>query len=278
MNSKQVYFKARQTILEMFRDRGYKGPYAEAAAMGANDFYHSSISSDGSINEEVDLKDFTEQRTVPKLDSGIADSGKIHAGSDKKEAVTEEIPVYVHFTTAKRPPLKDFMRTLANRNNLNRNINGNERLLGIHLLIIYDGWDYAQNKEAGELQSVYSSNEREMIGTQQPAQEDFFDTEIWAAHTLVVNYTRHVLVPEHHLLTFDEKVNEDDRKRYEAMTNASERLRFMDNYMFQVMPKIGFNDPINLYYHGRLRQIYRIVRKGKSPTYRMVRKNPLLKT
>ena len=86
----------------------------------------------------------------------------------------------------------------------------------------------------------------------------------------MIDFDNHIIDPEYDRLN---KKTMDVRKLFDSM---NDRSRYLENYFFQVMPKISLHDQVNLYYHGKLRQIYKITRKGKSVVYRMVKKSPLL--
>jgi DNA-directed RNA polymerase subunit H (RpoH/RPB5) len=291
MSNKTTFYNARQTILEMFRDRGYKCDSANCFEnVSFSDFSDEIISSDGSPNEVADIRGFYEKISITDEDG------------NKKDV---EIPVYVHFTQVTKPKemggmnREPFYNNLLNnpdifeefKNRIStypdqykvdldgddwmRSVMGEKVMRGVHILIVYDGEIYSKNKDPKSYTYVYSDKN--------PVA---YDMEIWPAHILVRNITRHELVPKHSLLTEDEQesfytnfadyyFNDEQKQKLEQFTTIGDKRRYIENYVFQLSPKISLHDPVNMYYHGRLRQIYKIVRKGKAVTYRMVKKSPL---
>jgi len=313
-NSNQIFYKARKTILEMFRDRGYEGPYDKASAVPASDFYKYNLTKYAESASEPNYLD--DQGKTLMIDLwGFVETRTIVDPDDPNKLLDIKVPVYVHFTSKNKPKkggktgLKrsELFANLMKKNDkgehneiwtditkviskqpakLNpgddskriRSILDGEVLAGVHVIIVYDGWTYSQNKTPKDMFFTYSN--REDI-------YPIYDLEIWPAHTLVFNYTKHSLVPRHRLLTNAEKrnwlekqakfyFNSQEQQKHKAITGDLLKYRYLENYVFQLTPKISLHDPINLYYHGRLRQVYEIVRDGYSPTYRMVKKSPLL--
>jgi len=311
MTSNQVVFKARQTILEMFRDRKYQGRYDQAAELTASKFYEDTIVK-GQPNFNIDLWGFTDTRTIFVKTVNKKDNTEVE---EEKEI---KVPVYVHFSADDRPrssgkdsrldlykgiltgpendpekaQYKGWLREChddtfppnmklaydpKNPDGWKVTIMNEEILLGFHLIVVYNGWNHAQNKTRQDLFQMHASGPRDRY---------IYDMEVIPSFSMVKNITKHELVPKHTLLTTEEKtsflakqadyyLNDQDRAKYEGLS-AQQQFQFMESYMFEILPKIQLNDPINMWYYGRLKQIYLIVRNGQSVTYRIVKKSPLL--
>jgi len=331
MNTSAVYFKARETILEMFQDRGYEGDYMKAKELTIDqlskyNFFKVLETKPNKIENPppskpiwIDLWGFFDTRKIhiqttvevpnPAYDPNAPGANEPATISQIKDEIKEiKMPVYVHFSNKLKPK-----KSGLKRNELYKSILADEEvgpwlkeavskydprlnpiktrdpqtwlyklmdeeiMAGVHVMIVYNGWDYSQNKVPKDLFYVYQSSENSPV---------VYDLEIWPAHTLVFNITKHHIVPKHTLLKASEKtkflieqgdfyLNPTDKEKIKDM-DPFKKERYLENYFFQIMQKISLYDPVNLYYYGRLRQIYMIVRDGKSVTYRIVKKSPLL--
>lgn len=88
---------------------------------------------------------------------------------------------------------------------------------------------------------------------------DETNAEAFPVNKLPYNVTSHDLVPRHIL------VDEETKKAVYERYNASKLM----------LTKISIDDPVNLYYYGRPGDVYKILRKGYKPAYRVVVNRPL---
>ncbi len=95
--------------------------------------------------------------------------------------------------------------------------------------------------------------------TKELQKEIYANVEIFLQNNMVINITKHVLVPRHQLLTLDEE--EEYLQKYNITKNKS--------------PKILKTDPIARYYGAKVDQIFKIYRMssstGESFYYRVVK-------
>lgn len=86
-----------------------------------------------------------------------------------------------------------------------------------------------------------------------------YNLEFWPKHRLRFNVTKHVMVPTHQLLTEELAQEYLDRFGLTAST----------------VQKMFYDDPVNQYYYGQHKNIYKIIRPGQDITYRYVVKGTL---
>ena len=82
--------------------------------------------------------------------------------------------------------------------------------------------------------------------------------ELFPVRRHFINVTKHSIVPVHRLLSEEEK---------QAVFQSK-------NMTIATCPKIHTDDPVNLYYNGKLGNLYEIIRNGKAPYYRTVSHGP----
>lgn len=238
------YYKARTTLLEMCRDRGYSykkqgSDIIEKDVDLLTKFYLSpdefkqlfkkSANRDpetGTMPTSLDIYDIVDKKGKPvyiRILRDIFKDPKHFKVFDKSKNIRSDlIPVAEHFGIS-----------IEDSEDLQQKLNK------IHIILVYQSPQKKDNKYDLNVDTHFLVNP---------------NIDAIPIHRLTFNVTKHILVNQHRILTDSEK------------NILIEKF----NANIKMFNKIYLDDPVNIYYGGKPGDMYEISRKGFKPSYRIV--------
>ena len=236
----QTFYKARNTLIEMMKDREYQHPDGlDSFNMQIEEFKElfknsNSINKYGTRPVDLDMTGITTRDGVPVyvrvLNAEIKDAKTFKIFDTNKAERSDFIPVAMYYNNE-----------VLDEKDLN------EFLEKVHVIIVYQAPLKRDQRYDITLETTFIEHP---------------NVEAFPVHKLTFNVTKHMYVSKHRLLS------ESERETVYEKFNASK----------QMFTKICLDDPVNMYYNGRPGDMYEITPKqaaGRRLTYRVVVNRPL---
>lgn len=227
----ELYFKARNTVLEMMEDRGYvlvNGADFSTLRMSQADFSdnYKMHASNSNVLDITGIRDTTGREVLVTF----VESGKSLSKPFDNDGIFKAVHNGLGLSGAPNAKELDLK---------NKQLFLNALVASYHVIIVYNS--LKKNESLADSDAKSHTQPHQFI-------------ELFPAKRISFNPTTSFAVPQHII-----------------MSDAEVKTLFEEkNMSLSKCAKIQSNDAINLYYNGQPGQVYKLIREGKQIQYRAV--------